>query len=372
MKKQSSRARAQSTPPVRHQLEHVVPTVIHDPEEEMTALGRLAHHAMLEPRRYLGWPAVIIGGLLLALIVSKLMGGGTSNQSDVWSKLELARTPAERVDIAKANPKSPAATWALLQAATGYFSESLTDLPNNHDVALETSKKALDLFDQVMREAPHDSPQARIAALGRARTLEMRNELSKAIEQYQLVSKDWPGTSEAEDAKRYAEALKDPQAAAFYKELYAYSPAKVTLPPFGTETFPPSGLGSGFPPAAHPPSPAAKTSSAPCRRCRATWRFPACEADRAQDRHSGSPDARHEVQPAPAAKPAEPSAHAEERCHCGRQARPNPPVTSPRTPGRDASRSSLHSRRVEGTPLNRRRRTKPEAPKWKAAHEDRE
>ena len=44
MKKQSRRARATSAPPipVRHQFDHVVPTVIHHPEEKMTALARLS------------------------------------------------------------------------------------------------------------------------------------------------------------------------------------------------------------------------------------------------------------------------------------------------------------------------------------------
>ena len=94
MKKQSSRARAQSTPIVRHQLEHPVPTVIHDPEEKMTALGRLAHHAMLEPRRYLGWPLAIIGGLIVAAIAWRMANNVTSNESEVWTKLEAARTPS--------------------------------------------------------------------------------------------------------------------------------------------------------------------------------------------------------------------------------------------------------------------------------------
>jgi tetratricopeptide (TPR) repeat protein len=244
MKKQSARARAQSTPTVRHQLDHAVPTVIHNPEENMTALGRFAHHAMKEPRRYLGWPALIIGGLVLAGIVWKLAKGGAPSTSEAWSKLETAKTPADRVAIAKANPNSPVSTWALLQAATEYFNQALADLPNNRDVALPTSRKALDLFDQVLRDAPHDSPPARVAALGKARVLEMRNELPKAIEQYELVAKDWPNTPEADEARRYAEALKAPEAAAFYKDLYAYSPTKVTLPPMGTETFPPVGPGS--------------------------------------------------------------------------------------------------------------------------------
>ena len=71
--------------------------------------------------------------------------------------------------------------------------------------------------------------------IGKARCLEARNELAKAIEQYELVVKNWPDSPEAEQAKKLAEALKKPEAAAFYKELYAYNPPKVTLPPLGNE-----------------------------------------------------------------------------------------------------------------------------------------
>jgi hypothetical protein len=244
MKKQSRRARSSSLPPVRHQLEHAVPTVIHDPEEEMTALGRLTTHAIKEPKRYLTWPVTIIACVFLGVLVWKAATSGRSTSSEVWSKLETAKTADDRVTLAKENPKSPAATWALLQAATEFFNLALSDLPNNRDVALPTSKKALDLFEKVLQEAPHDSPQARAAAMGKARVLEMRSrapeDLAKAIEQYERVATDWPGTPEADDAKHFAEALKDPQAAPFYKDLYAYSPTKVTLPAFGTETLPPS------------------------------------------------------------------------------------------------------------------------------------
>jgi hypothetical protein len=268
MKKQSSRARAQqSTPPVRHQLDHVVPTVIHNPEEDMTALGRWARHAMQEPRRYMGWPVAIIGGVILLAIASRLLSGRSTADAEMWKKLDAAKTPAERSDIAKTNPKSPAATWAMLQAATEYFGQALADMPNNRDVAVSTAKKALELFEEVGRDAPHDSPQARMAALGKARVLEMRNDLPQAIEQYQVVAKEWPGTPEAEEATQYAEALKDPQAASFYKELYAYSPTKVTLPPLGTETFPPPGGGlppvSSMIPGANVGSPASPPSDQP-------------------------------------------------------------------------------------------------------------
>ncbi len=244
MKKQSSRAKARSVPPVRHQLEHAVPTVIHNPEENMTALGRVASHAIKEPRRYLGWPAVAAGVTLLVVIVWRLTSGGSSVDSTAWSRLELAMTPTDRLAVAKADPGSPAAHWALLQVASKYCDDAMLDLPNNQDVSRQTSRKALDLYDQIIREAPHDSSPARLAALGRARVLEMRNDLPDAIKQYEKVAKDWPDSPEAAEAKRYAEALKDPQAANFYKELYAFRPTTVTLPPEGTttQTFPSTGV----------------------------------------------------------------------------------------------------------------------------------
>lgn len=251
MKKQSSRARAQSTTPVRHQLEHEVPTVIHNPEQDMTVLARWVHHAMLEPGRYLGWPLTILGVLAVVAIALSFGSSRTPPEAALWKKLETATTPAERVEIAKKDPKSPPATWTLLQAATTFYNQALAEMPAQKDEAATALKKALDLFDQVAKDAPHDAPQARLAAIGKARTLEMRNELSRAIEEYQKVAKEWPGTPEADEARRYADALQDPQATQFYKDLYAYKPKEVTLPPEGSVNLPATGVpGSITPPTA--------------------------------------------------------------------------------------------------------------------------
>lgn len=232
MKNESPRSQAL---PTRHQFDHAVPTVIHHPEEDMTVLGRWAHKALEDPTRFWGWVIGVVVGVIALVMLANLLSSSGSRGSDVWAKLETAKSPAERVDIAKESPNSPAATWALLEAATEYFNQGFADLPNNKDVALPTLKKALDLFDQVAKDAPKDSPQARAAALGKARTLEARNELPKAIEQYQLVQKSWPQSAEAAHAKQFEAVLQQPDAAAFYKELYAYQPTKVTLPPMGSE-----------------------------------------------------------------------------------------------------------------------------------------
>jgi hypothetical protein len=236
--------------PGRHQFEHQVPTQIHDPEQEMMVLARWFHRALKNPARFWGTVAAIAGGILALVLLSNMVSLGSSNTQEVWTKLEMAKTPSERVVLAEDNPQSPAAPWARLQAATEYYNQGFADLPNNLDVALPTLKKALDNFDAVSKTAPADSPEARAAALGKARTLEARNELSRAIDQYQYVEKTWPGTAEAAEAKGLAAALQKPDAASFYKDLYAFKPLKTTLPPLGSQNLDlpllpsPPGLGS--------------------------------------------------------------------------------------------------------------------------------
>ncbi len=64
------------------------------------------------------------------------------------------------------------------------------------------------------------------------------------------MEKTWPDSAEASLANQMAAELEKPGAAAFYKELYAYSPTKVTLPPV---TLPPGGTQDfSFPPGLHP------------------------------------------------------------------------------------------------------------------------
>jgi tetratricopeptide (TPR) repeat protein len=251
MKKQMPPARPKVAPPipVRHQLEHEVPTVIHHPEEKMTALGRLTFRVLQEPRKYSTWALAVLLGILALVVGMNFSSGGRSRSSEAWTKLETAKKAEQRVDVAKEYPNTLVSTWALLQAATEYHNLALADLPNNADVALSQFKKALELFDQVSREAPTESFQARAALWGKARTLEARNDLPQAIEQYELIVKKWPEAPEAGQAKQMIEALKRPEAASFYKELYTYRPARVTLPPLGSEDLNLPSTGLNLPPA---------------------------------------------------------------------------------------------------------------------------
>src|SRR5262249_34966523 len=60
-----SRMRAEPRLRPRHHVEHVVPTVIHDPEEKMGVLARWVRHTMANPTRF--WS-------LIALVVLVVVG----------------------------------------------------------------------------------------------------------------------------------------------------------------------------------------------------------------------------------------------------------------------------------------------------------
>ncbi len=170
MKKDASRNPSQPKQvSSRHQFQHQVPTVIHDPEENMMLLARWTHRAMKNPTRFWGVIAAIVAGLLLLVVLSNLVGTGSSGNSEIWTKLDSVKSAADRAQLAEEYSSNAAATWARLQAATQYYNQGFTDLPNNRDVALPNLQKAIANFDEVLRTAPKDSLQAQAAAIGKAR-----------------------------------------------------------------------------------------------------------------------------------------------------------------------------------------------------------
>lgn len=254
--------------PLKHEHEHAVPTVIHHPEEDLPLLAKWLHRAMLNQTRFwsllIGLVVVVVG----LTVLNKGLSSGRKASDQAWTELDEAKTAEARVEVANKYPNTSAERWALLQAAGEYYNTGFADLPNNRDAALPQLKLALKYFEQVAKETPKDAPQARAAAFGVARTHEARNEIEKAITQYEKVAKTWPDTEEGRDSKRLAEALRKPENVAFYKELYSYKPVEATLPPAGQSNIPLppiGGPGSSFlpPPPPSGASDAAKPADAP-------------------------------------------------------------------------------------------------------------
>lgn len=260
----------------KHQLNHAIPTVIHHPEEDMGVLARWVHQAMEDQTRF--W-TLIVGVVVVVVGLTVLASGlslGRAASDEAWTELELAKTAKERVEVAKKYPNTPAERWALLQAATEYYNKGFADLPSNREVALPDLKQALNYFEQVAQEADKDTPQARAAAFGVARTHEARNDLEKAIAQYEYVAKTWPDSDEGRQSKELAELLRKPEAVTFYKELYAYKPTDVTLPPMGDMKFPlpPGHPAIDSPLMLPPPPPTSPAASLPTKETVTTPTLP--------------------------------------------------------------------------------------------------
>ncbi len=237
---------------VKHELPHETPTVIHNPEEDLTILAKWLRRGIEQGPRF--WFLVAGVVAVFAIITTLLSGlsGGRSATGRAWTELALATTPGQRVEIADEFPKSEVALAARLQAASNYFNDAVRGLPNEREKAGPELRKALDLFDLIAKEAPKDSSEALAANFGAARTLEARNELSDAVLRYKAVISGWPGTPEAKQAEKLVTQLEDPDVIAFYKQLYSYTPP--TSPGIGGLPKDPNGLpaGLGGLPAGHP------------------------------------------------------------------------------------------------------------------------
>jgi hypothetical protein len=156
----------------KHQFEHA-PTVIHDPEEDMTLLARWLKHGLEEGGKFwVGVAGVVVVVVVLAVLGSGILNTGGGEANSAWSELVVAQNPGQKLEVAEDHPNSKAATAARLQAASEFFLDAIRDLPNNKDAALPQLRKSLDLYQTVAREAAKDSPEAVAAAFGVARAHE--------------------------------------------------------------------------------------------------------------------------------------------------------------------------------------------------------
>jgi hypothetical protein len=253
----------ETRPAIKHEFEHETPTVIHNPEEDLTILAKWLRRGMAQgPRFWVLVAGIVVVAALLTTLANGLSAGRATNNR-AWTELALATTPGQKVEIADEFPNSEVARAARLQAATNFFSDAVRGLPADREKAGPELKRALDLFQQIAKDAPKDSPEALAAAFGAARTLEARNELTEAIAQYKVVASGWPGTPEAKQSEKLVTQLQDPEIIAFYKELYNYkAPASTGLGGL-PEGF--GGLPAGFGglPAGHPSLNAPTTPAGP-------------------------------------------------------------------------------------------------------------
>lgn len=240
------------------------PTVIHDEYADETQLARWLRRGMEKGPKFWGLAIGSVVALTAVLYLVNAFSQGDPKRAIPWESLATAKDADERLKVAEEFPTSPAASWARLQVAGLRFNEATQKLTTDREEAVALLGRALELYREVEKSTSNRDPQARLAALGAARTLEARNELKDAIEQYQKVASTWPDTDEAKQATRLAEALKRPENVKFYEQLYSYKAPVAKMPAGGPGLFD-SLLPKGHPPLDGPlPSPP-DTSTGPIR-----------------------------------------------------------------------------------------------------------
>ncbi len=82
------------SPAVKHQLDHVVPTVIHNPEEDMPLLALWLRRALENPTRF--WS--LVAALVLVVVGLSVLGSGITlgriRSDEAWIELQSAKTPS--------------------------------------------------------------------------------------------------------------------------------------------------------------------------------------------------------------------------------------------------------------------------------------
>lgn len=210
------------------------PVVIHHPEDQRTDLERWVRRTLDRgPVVWIGLLGVIVAGLLIAGMLRNL-GGPDSRTQAAWQELIESKSAADDFGVAEKFAGTPAETWALLKSANGNFNDGVEKLPTQIDAARPLLQKAQEQYQEVVEKAARDTPQARRAAFGLARTLEVRNEPEQAIAQYKKVAEAYPDSQEGRLATRSVALLqaelKKPADERFYAKLYAYKPADNPLP----------------------------------------------------------------------------------------------------------------------------------------------
>lgn len=222
---------------VKHLAKNTAEPVIHHYEEDQTLLARWVLKGLEKGASF--WIAVL-AAVAVVCVVGYLISNtltGESESAKAWTDVMTARDVDDLEKVFGEDAKGPVALWSRLEAATARYQEGILKLPNDREGARPLLTQAIDWFREVEKQAGADGPLKRLAAMGLARTLEARNDLQDAIQEYDRVATTWPNTDEARIAGSRAKTLKSPAAIDFYAKFYAYRPSEVGLPPRSSSTF---------------------------------------------------------------------------------------------------------------------------------------
>ena len=176
----------------------------------------------------------ILGGILLVLVIILLVHWWNGKSA---SELEVANTqfynalgnalnsgePSELIEMAEKYPDSPAAADAALTAADIYLNNGCNQLFQNKAKANSDLGNAVDLYEKILPRLKDPFLKAQ-ANFGLARAEECQNQLSKAIEYYKEIVKNWPDGPYGVLAASRLQDLERPSTKEIYDKIANFDP----------------------------------------------------------------------------------------------------------------------------------------------------
>lgn len=234
-------------------------------------LQRFAEHARERTRPFFDrYGVTLLLGLAAVLIVIAAAvwwsNRRTADRGEGWEALAAAfRSPNSTAEdfgaVADAYPESRAAVWARLYEGEARLGTGIESLFSDKEGAMRDLSDAQAAFESVL-EQPQLSPEVAVRGLyGLARVLEATSDgdLQPAIERYEQIVNDYPGTVYEPLAQQRLDALATSDAQEFYAWFAKAQPtlqdpllrpqdqSAPTASPAGGLTFPTDGFPSDGP-----------------------------------------------------------------------------------------------------------------------------
>ncbi|MGC1272173.1 MAG: tetratricopeptide repeat protein [Planctomycetaceae bacterium] len=225
-------------------------------------LHRFAEHARERSRPFFdrfGVPLLLGLAAVLIVIAAYVWWSkrATADRGEGWDALAAAfRAPDATAEnfgaVADAYPDSKAAVWARLYEGEARLGTAIESLFSAKEGAIRDLTDAQEAFEAVLNQPELDDEVKVRALYGLARSLEASSDgdLKPAIDRYEQIVKEFPGSVYEDLAQERVDALSTPEA----KDFYAwFSKAKPTLqdpllrPQDGSSPISMPGLPSGGP-----------------------------------------------------------------------------------------------------------------------------
>lgn len=243
-------------------------------------LHRLAEHARERSRPFFdrfGVPLLLGLAAVLIVIAAYVWWSkrAAADRGEGWDALAAAfRAPDATAEnfgaVADAYPESKAAVWARLYEGEARLGTGIESLFSDKEGAVRDLTDAQEAFEDVLDQPKLDDEVKVRALYGLARSLEASSDgdLKPAIDRYEQIVKEFPGSVYEDLAQERVESLSLPEA----KDFYAwFSKAKPTLqdplmrPQDGSAPISIPGLPAGGPelPAGNTPTESAPSGDVP-------------------------------------------------------------------------------------------------------------